>query len=109
MIGVEITTNVVSRTPLTLGFAIFGIFIALVTGMILGLKTIKSEDPFIKWKGRFLLIAFILFTVGAALDAISWSNLIVIFLIRFILILSAISYYFGFFLPKKAADWLIKA
>ena len=109
LIGVEITPGVISRTPLTLGFAIFAILIAFIMGIIFAFNSIKSDDPKIRWKGRFLLIAFIFFTLGAGLDAISWTNPIIVVMIRLLLILSSFAYYFGFFLPEKMANWLIKA
>ena len=109
LIGVEITPGIISRTPLTLGFALFAILLAFVTGIIFAISSIKSEDPKIRWKGRFLLIAFIFFTLGALFDSISWTNPIIVVIIRLLLITSSFAYYFGFFLPEKMANWLIGA
>ncbi len=109
LIGVEITPEIISRTPLTLGFAIFAIFIAFIMGIIFAINSMKDSDPKIRWKGRFLLIAFIFFTLGAGLDSISWTNPIIVVVIRLLLIISSFAYYFGFFLPEKMANWLIRA
>ncbi|MBD3253753.1 MAG: hypothetical protein GF383_01605 [Candidatus Lokiarchaeota archaeon] len=108
LVGVEISPNIIQRTPLTFYFAIFAIVIAFTTGIIFAKKSMNSEDPKIRWKGRFLLIAFIFFTFGAAMDSFSWENLILVFIIRLLLILSSINYYLGFFLPDSFADRLIK-
>ena len=109
LIGVEITPEIISRTPLTLGFAIFAIIIAFILGIIFAISSMKSNDPKIRWKGRFLLIAFIFFTLGATLDAVSWTNPIIVVIVRLLLIISSFAYYFGFFLPEKMSNWLIKA
>jgi len=107
-VGKELTANVISRTTLTLSVAIIAILIALVTGLIFSRNAMKSQDKEIKWKGRFLVIAFVFFTVGAGLDSVSWTNLFMIILIRLILIISAITYYLAFFLPIPIANMLIK-
>lgn len=107
-VGKELKLNVISRTPLTLSVAIIAILIALVTGLIFSQNAMKSQDKEIKWKGRFLVIAFVFFTVGAGLDSISWTNLFMIILIRLVLIISAITYYLAFFLPTPIANILIR-
>jgi len=67
----------------------------------------RSHDQKVKWKGRFLLIAFILFTLGAFADAAIKLTPITLIIVRVILILSGIGYYFGFLLPDKIAEQLI--
>lgn len=108
LIGIEIAPNLVQRTSLTLGFAVFSILVALISGILMAKKIMVSEDRKIKLKGRFLIIALTFFTIGAVLDAISWTYLIIIFLIRLLLILSSIAFYFAFFLPERVAKVLIK-
>jgi flagellar biosynthesis protein FliQ len=66
----------------------------------------RAEEELVKWKGRFLLIAFLLFIVGAIFDAVIELNEITIIVIRLILIFSAIGYYLGFFLPDRIAQIL---
>lgn len=108
LIGIEESPELVRRTPLTFYFAIFAIIVAFTLGILFAKASMKSKDPNIRWKGRFILIAFIFFTIGAALDSFSWENLLIIVFIRLLLILSSINYYFGFFLPDKVAKSLIK-
>ncbi|MBD3253808.1 MAG: hypothetical protein GF383_01880 [Candidatus Lokiarchaeota archaeon] len=65
---------------------------------------------------RFLLIAFISLAISllegpyASIfgEQITFFTLIVIYIFRFFLISSGIEYYFGFFLPEKLENWLIK-
>lgn len=92
----------------SIAFIVFAILTVLVTGSIFSIKSIQSDDPVIKWKGRFLLIAFISFALGAFIDAALPVTAITIVLARLILISSAIGYYLGFFLPESIAKFLIK-
>lgn len=89
-------------------FSIFGILSFLVTGVLFTRQSLRSEDPRIHWKGRFLLGAFVLFTLGAVFDAGIMMDVLTLVLIRIVLITSAILYYMGFLLPDKIANWLIK-
>jgi hypothetical protein len=101
--------------PFTVNFGIFitiylvgFIIILLITGILFARNSLKSSDLEVKLKGRLLLTAFLLFTIGAILDSslgmiFELSDPILPFLVvitRVILILSAISFYGGFILPK---------
>ncbi|TXT59658.1 MAG: conserved membrane protein of unknown function [Promethearchaeota archaeon] len=108
LVGTIGANYIVSRSVITLLFAIIAALIALITGSILSYDALRSTEPKIQWKGRFLLIAFIFFTIGAILDSFSWTSLFLVIFIKILLIISVISYYFGFFLPKKLANLLIK-
>jgi hypothetical protein len=79
----------------------------LITGIIFAIKSMRLDDPEVQWKGRFLLLAWISFGIGAILDASLPLNALTIIIIRLILISSAIEFYFGFFLPKKISEKLI--
>jgi hypothetical protein len=89
-------------------FSIFGILTFIVTGIIFAMKSVKSEDPKIRWKSKFLLLAFILFTIGAIFDAGIRMDVFTLVAVRSILIISSILYYMGFLLPDKVSNWLIK-
>ncbi len=89
-------------------FLVFTLFSAMITGFLFALKSTKSEDPRIQWKGRFLFLAILFFIIGVFLDTFSFGSVIMQTTARFILIFSAIEYYMGFFLPKKIENWLIK-
>lgn len=85
-------------------YLISSVFITLIIGVFLALNSLKSEDPVIKLRGRFLLAAFISFTVGSICDASVPLDFITLPLIRILLISSAIEFYFGFIMP----DWIKK-
>lgn len=97
-----------TQNRIQLIFVMFSIFSFLVTGLIFSIKSMKAENPEIKWKGRFLTLAWILFTLGALLDAALPLTEITLILVRLILIISSILFYMGFFMPEKISKWLIK-
>ncbi|TFG00320.1 MAG: hypothetical protein EU541_02535 [Promethearchaeota archaeon] len=94
--------------PVVRYFIIIGILTFLITGGYFSYRSIKLGEPEIKWKGIFLLMAWLSFTLGALLDALIYLNEITLILIRLLLISSAIEYYLGFFLPKELKNILIK-
>ena len=89
-------------------FQAFAIVSALITGILFALKSFKSDDPKIRWKGRFLLIAFISFSTSAILDSGFELGVTGVLIIRVLLISSAIEYYLGFLLPDRIANKLIR-
>jgi hypothetical protein len=89
-------------------FQVFAIATALITGFLFSKKSFESEDPKMRWKGRFLLIAFISFTVAALFDVGIPVTPATLVIARLILISSSFLFYLGFFLPEKLAKVLIK-
>ncbi|MFX1239075.1 MAG: hypothetical protein ACFE8P_15315, partial [Promethearchaeota archaeon] len=77
-------------------FVFTAIIIFLCTGVFFSVKSMKVDDPEIKWKGIFLLIAWISFTIGALLDAALPLTAITLIIVRLILISSSIEFYLGF-------------
>ncbi|MFX0058683.1 MAG: hypothetical protein ACFE85_16915 [Candidatus Hodarchaeota archaeon] len=84
------------------------LIIALSTGILFARESLKSEDPEIRLKGKFLLLAFLFFVVGSFLDAIIPLNFLTLPIIRTIEILSAITFYCGFILPKPVKNFFLK-
>ncbi|MBD3227298.1 MAG: hypothetical protein GF329_03845 [Candidatus Lokiarchaeota archaeon] len=90
-------------------FQVIIILTTLITGIYFSLKSIKSDNQEIKWRGIFLLIAFISLGIGGIMDALfSTYTEFTLILIRLILISSSIEYYLGFFTPKFLLNWLVK-
>ncbi|MBY9007827.1 MAG: hypothetical protein KGD63_13880 [Candidatus Lokiarchaeota archaeon] len=74
----------------------------VISGIYFSIKSMSLDDPEIKWKGRFLLMAWFAFGLGAALDSFLKDPAdIILIVIRVILIASAYLYDLGFFLPKS--------
>lgn len=104
-----VTGPVDSKSNLySLVFIVFAIGTSIVTGSLFANKSMKLDDPEVRWKGKFLLIAFITFSIGAILDAAIPQTPITLIITRLILISSAAEYYLGFFLPDWVVDLLIK-
>ena len=80
-------------------FLVIFLLVIGITGILFGKQSLRSENSEIRLKGKFLIIAFILFTIGAFLDSIVPELFIIA---RIVLDVSALSFYFGFMLP----DWL---
>lgn len=97
-----------NQSTYNLIFIVTAILIFVITGMIFSLKSMKLEDKELKWKGRFLFIAWISFFIGALMDSAITLNAVNLVIVRLILISGAIEYYLGFFLPKPVANQLVK-
>ncbi|MCJ7648790.1 MAG: hypothetical protein MUP85_09280 [Candidatus Lokiarchaeota archaeon] len=82
-------------------FQLYAILLTIITGIIFSRKSMKSDDNKIQLKGKFLLTAFVFFTIGAFLDAAIPLNAITLIVTRLILIISAILFFIGFLLPKR--------
>lgn len=88
---------------------LFGVIvIVIITGILFAKRSMKSSDPRIQWRGKFLLLAFSSFAVSGILDAVFDLTALLVVIVRLLLILSAIEYYLGFLLPKRLEKWLIK-
>ena len=93
-------------TPLALVFLLTGLFTFVITGLIFASESLKSKDWEIKMKGKFLILAFILFGIGAGLDGLkpylfdATYHDIVLIINRVTLMFSAFCFYCGFILPK---------
>jgi hypothetical protein len=97
-----------SRTLLPNAFYIFVVLTIVITAVLFCLTSLKSENPTVRWKGRFLLIGFITFIVASAFEIFSAGSKLLQAILRIILIFAAIEYYLGFFLPEKLKTILIK-
>lgn len=80
------------------------VFFFLITGLLFARESLRSQKPETRLKGKFLIIAFISWTIGTSLDALNPIG----FINRIILIISAFSFYFGFILPNWLKNSLLK-
>ena len=80
-------------------YLIFVISFVVFIGILISLESLKSDNPEIKLKGKFLLAAWILCFIGCVLDALLTHTIFSLFITRLILVLSSLLFYFGFFLP----------
>jgi hypothetical protein len=68
----------------------------------------KSSDPTVQLKGKFILIGMLSFCIGAVFDAGIPLESIWLIVIRILLITSAIEYYIGFLLPERLSDFFLR-
>ena len=87
-------------------FSISLLLVILITGIKFALESFKSDEKALKLKGKFLILAFILFTAGAVFETLFSADLteVTVVLVRILLISSSITFYLGFILP----DWVKK-
>ncbi|MFX0070642.1 MAG: hypothetical protein ACFFAO_06085 [Candidatus Hermodarchaeota archaeon] len=80
------------------------IIIAILTGILFASYSIRSHSPEVKIKGKFILTAFISFSIAATIEAFMHLDPITVVITRTILIFSSIIFYLGFIFPR----WLRK-
>ena len=80
------------------------LIVFLITGTILALESLKSDDPEVKLRGKLLFLAFYSFIIGSILDIFSATSIILLTVARLVLISSAFEFYGGFILP----NWMKK-
>jgi hypothetical protein len=110
LIGVQISAFVVEWAIWIQIYLLFSIILLLGTGFLFARSSLKAEDSEIKLKGKFLILAFLTFTIGTMIDVIGAENPteITIFLARTFVIISSICFYIGFTLPRFIKDIFIK-
>lgn len=97
--------------PFTRFSLLFFLGSSLVSFLMFATSSLKSENPEIRLKGKFLIIAFLTYTVCAVLDSFAFflTQPIMVVLIRIFLMLSAIEFYFGWILPDFIKKIFIKS
>ena len=95
---VDITLGLITIVYLLL---ILGLL--LLSGIVFAVELLQTKSPETKLKGKFLLIAFVLFVIGAFLETfLSFPP------IRLLLALSAIMFYIGFIMPESIKKRFLK-
>lgn len=89
-------------------YQVLAVLVSFITGIMFSRKSMKSDEAKVALKGKILLVAFIAFTIGAFMDAVFPLTPFTLIIVRLILISSAIFYLFGFLLPDKIAELLLK-
>lgn len=78
-----------------------------IPGYIFSIRGVRSDNPIVKMKGKFLLLTFIIYPIGAFFDLISEDDVLLIILARIIGIISAFTFYIGMVLPEWAKKILL--
>ena len=98
----------VTYRGLVLIFALFIVINMLITGILFGQESIHSKDSTVRLKGKFLIVAFISWCIGAIMDAALPLNILTLTIARVILISSALEFYIGFILPRFIKELFLK-
>lgn len=70
-------------------------------------ESLRSMDPVVKLKGKFLFGSLIIFTFGCVLE-VFFKDIWIFVVARIIMMISAISFYMGFLMPKKVKNALLR-
>ncbi len=90
-------------------YVLIVLIIGVLAGISFGLESLKSSDPEIRLKGKFIIIAWISFFIAGIFDAGLFSlGTALIVIIRLVLMLSAVEFYLSFFLPNFIKKRLLK-
>ncbi len=91
-------------------YLLFSIILFLITGFLFARASLKADESEIKLKGKFLILAFLTFTIGTIIDVIGAESPteITILLARTFVIVSSLCFYIGFTLPRFIKEIFIK-
>lgn len=89
-------------------YPIIALLTALITGILFGKESLTSQDRVLRFKGIFLILAFVSFVSVALLGAFLPREIIWLVILRIILILSSFFYYLGLFMPEKIKNIIIR-
>ena len=84
------------------------ILTAIVSGIMFARVSIKSHNPEVSLKGKFILAAFISFTIAAVIETFFHLDPLLVVITRSILISSSIEFYLGFILPRRIRNFFLK-
>ena len=100
-IGIKRSAIDIDYKGFVLGFLALSLLISTVTGYEFSIASLKVKDnPVLKWKGRFLILSFNFFAIGAIGDGFFTLTPITLIIFRTFLVLANTFYYIGFILPK---------
>ncbi|TXT66269.1 MAG: conserved membrane protein of unknown function [Promethearchaeota archaeon] len=99
--------NIISNDFLLI-FQIITIVSMEATGIHFSIISIKSADPKVNLKGKFLLAAWLLILVSVLLDAVLTTDALLMLVIRILLVSGVVFYYLGFFLPEAVSERILK-
>lgn len=100
--GLELKYTLFSQIYLAIMVTIFEII-----GFAFVRDSLRSKNPEIRLKGKFLFLAFLSFIIGTIIEILIMT-LIIVIIGRFILIFSAFAYYCGFMLPRWMKELFLK-
>ena len=89
-------------------FIIIHLILFLITGLIFAILSMRLDNPEMRYKGIFLIVAFLGYLIGGLLSIANPEIILILIVARIISIISGVFFYFGFFLPKFLRDRILK-
>lgn len=100
LIGLKQSAIDIEYKGFALIFLAFSLLVSTITGNEFSIHSMKSTDKIIKWKGRFLILSFNFFAIGAIGDGFIELNPFTLIFFRTFMVLASTFYYIGFIMPK---------
>ncbi|MFW9875989.1 MAG: hypothetical protein ACFFG0_23045 [Candidatus Thorarchaeota archaeon] len=101
LIGIKRNPIDIDYKGFILVFLAISLLISTITGNEFSRASLKVKDnPIILWKGRFLIISFNIFAIGAIGDGFIPLTPVTLIIFRSFMMISSTTYYIGFILPK---------
>ena len=101
VIGIKRNPIDIDYRGFILVFLAISLLVSTFTGNEFSIVSLKVRDnPIVRWKGRFLIISFNLFAIGAFGDGFIPLTPVTLIIFRTYMMLSSTTYYIGFILPK---------
>jgi len=100
LIGIKRNAMDIDYKGFVLVFLAFSLLVSTITGNDFSIASLKVKDPVIRWKGRFLILSFNLFAIGAIGDGFIPLTPITLIIFRTFMLLANTFYYIGFIMPK---------
>ncbi len=108
VIGVKVGIFDVNYSIGVIIYLLLNVVLFFISGLLFGKEPLSSEDPEIKLKGKILIVAIIVYLIGALLDAAIPLTPLTLVVTRSILIASVILFDFEFFFPNFIKKLFIK-
>lgn len=101
VIGIKRSPIDIDYKGFILVFLAISLLVSTITGNEFSIVSLKLRDnPIVRWKGRFLIISFNLFAIGALGDGFITLTPVTLIIFRTLMMISSTTYYIGFILPK---------
>lgn len=109
-LGVKLAPFIAEFNIIIIVYLMTSIVLFLITGLLFVRESLRSENPELELKAKFLLLAYIIFTIGTMIDVLFADSptQLTITLARICVIIAAFAFYVGFTLPKFVKTLFIK-
>lgn len=107
-IGITVPLSHIEWGLFTIFFFIISMLLFLISGLIFSIRSFTADEGEIRLKGKFLLFAFIAFTIGVGVEIIPLLFSFKYVISRLIFLGSSITFYVGFILPTKIRALFLK-